>query len=43
MSKFNKRLKEYCRQYISILKVLIIKKVLSKVNHSRLFLMRLPK
>jgi len=43
MLKFNKGLKEYYRQYTSVSKVLIIRKVLSEVDYSRLFLIRLLK
>jgi hypothetical protein len=43
MARINKGLKKYCRQYTSILRVLVVKKVLSKVNHSWLFLIRLPR
>jgi hypothetical protein len=43
MLKSDERLKEYYRQYTSVSKVLVVRKVLSEVDHSRLFLIRLPK
>jgi len=43
MLKSDEGLKEYYRQYTSVSKVLVVRKVLSEVDHSRLFLIRLPK
>ena len=43
MLKSDEGLKEYCRQYTSVSKVLVARKVLSEVDRSRLFLIRLPK
>ena len=43
MPRTNEGLKEYCRQYSSVSKVLVVRKVLSEVDRGRLFLMGLPK
>jgi hypothetical protein len=43
MPRTNEGLKEYCRQYTSVSKVLVARKVLSEVDRGRLFLMGLPK
>jgi hypothetical protein len=43
MPRANGGIKEYCRQYASVSKVLVTRKVLSEVDRGRLFLMGLPK
>jgi hypothetical protein len=43
MPRTNEGLKDYCRQYASVSKVLVARKVMSEVDRGRLFLMGLPK